>query len=83
MRRAGTIAKIGLRVADATISRRAPGMKHPLCKIDNIPSEGMKLIPFIRCEVHVYKANGMPNTTISICTHFEGQLGYKDGSLVC
>ena len=58
-------------------------MKYPLCKINEIPSEGTKLIPFFGREVHVYKANGMPKAAVSICTHFGGQLDYKEGKFVC
>lgn len=58
-------------------------MKQPLCKIDEIPDEGTKLIPFFGREVHVYKVNGAPKAVMSICTHFGGQLDYKDGKFVC
>lgn len=58
-------------------------MKYPLCKINDIPNEGTKLIPFFGREVHIYKANGMPKAAVSICTHFGGQLDYKDGKFVC
>ena len=58
-------------------------MKQPLCKIDEIPDEGTKLIPFFGREVHVYKVNGAPKAVMCICTHFGGQLDCKDGKFVC
>jgi nitrite reductase/ring-hydroxylating ferredoxin subunit len=58
-------------------------MKYPLCKIEEIPDEGTKRIPFFGREVHVYKVNGVPKAAVSICTHFGGQLDCKDGKFVC
>lgn len=58
-------------------------MKYPLCKIDDIPNKGTELIPFFGREVHVFKVNGTPKAVVSICTHFGGQLDYKDGKFVC
>jgi nitrite reductase/ring-hydroxylating ferredoxin subunit len=58
-------------------------MKYPLCKIDDIPNEGTKFIPFFGREVHIYKVNGLPKAAVSICTHFGGQLDYKDSKFVC
>lgn len=52
-------------------------MKYPLCKINEIPSEGTKVIPFFGREVHVYKANDGPEAVVSIFIHFGGQLNYK------
>lgn len=47
-------------------------MKYPLFKINDIPNEGTKLIPFFGRELHVYKVNGMPKAAVSICTYFGG-----------
>ncbi len=58
-------------------------MKFPLCSVDEIPTEGTKLIPFFGREVHVYSINGIPKAAMNICTHFGGQLECKDGMFVC
>lgn len=58
-------------------------MKYPLCKTEEIPDQGTKLIPFFGREVHVYKVNGTPKAAVSICTHFGGPLECKDGKFVC
>lgn len=60
-----------------------PPLKHPLCKIEEIPDEGTKLVPFFGREVHVYKVNGTPRAAVSICTHLGGPLDCQDGKLVC
>ena len=58
-------------------------MKYALCPIDQIPTDGTKLIPFFGREVHVYNVDGAPKAVMSICTHFGGQLECKDGKFVC
>jgi 3-phenylpropionate/trans-cinnamate dioxygenase ferredoxin subunit len=73
-------------VALTTIVKTTKGemdMKYPLCKIEEIPNEGTKLIPFFGREVHLYKINGAPKAAVSICTHFGGQLDCKDSKFVC
>lgn len=58
-------------------------MKYPLCKIEEIPNEGTKLIPFFGREVHVYKVNGTPKAVANVCMHFGGPLECRDGKFVC
>jgi hypothetical protein len=41
-------------------------MKYPLCKINDIPNEGTKLVPFFGREVHVYNANGMRRSAFAL-----------------
>jgi nitrite reductase/ring-hydroxylating ferredoxin subunit len=58
-------------------------MKQPLCKIDEIPEVGTKVVGFFGREVHVYKVDGAPKAAMSVCMHFGGQLECKDGKFVC
>jgi nitrite reductase/ring-hydroxylating ferredoxin subunit len=58
-------------------------MKVELCKIDEVPESGSKIIPFFGREVHVYKANGRPRAVANACLHFGGPLEYQDGEFVC
>lgn len=58
-------------------------MKHQLCKIDEIPTEGTKLVPFFGREVHVYMVDGKPKAAMNICSHFGGQLDCKDDKFIC
>jgi nitrite reductase/ring-hydroxylating ferredoxin subunit len=58
-------------------------MKYPLCRLDEIPDNGTRLVPFFGREVHVYNINGLPKAAMNICMHFGGQLDCKDGTFVC
>jgi nitrite reductase/ring-hydroxylating ferredoxin subunit len=58
-------------------------MKHPLCKVDEIPENGSKIVEFFGREVHVYKSNGKPRAVANTCMHFGGPLDCQDGKLVC
>ncbi len=58
-------------------------MKHPLCKVEEIPVEGTKLVPFFGREVHVYRVNGILKAAANTCLHFGGPLECRDGKFVC
>ena len=58
-------------------------MKVTLCKLDEIPESGSKVVAFFGREVHVYKVNGAPKAALGICMHFGGQLTCQDGKFVC
>jgi nitrite reductase/ring-hydroxylating ferredoxin subunit len=58
-------------------------MKYALCKVDEIPNQGSKLVDFFGRQVHVYKVNGVPKAVSNTCMHFGGPLDYQDGKLVC
>ncbi len=58
-------------------------MKHPLCRIEDIPEEGTMLVPFFGREVHVYQIDGKPKAALSVCLHLGGPLEHKDGRFVC
>lgn len=58
-------------------------MKYPLCRVDEIPTEGTKLVPFFGREVHVYAVDGQPRAAANVCLHFGGPLACQDGKLVC
>lgn len=58
-------------------------MKVELCKVDEIPETGSKIVPFFGREVHVYKANGRPRAVANVCLHFGGPLECQDGKFVC
>jgi nitrite reductase/ring-hydroxylating ferredoxin subunit len=58
-------------------------MKHPLCRLDEIPEAGSKVVPFFGREVHVYLVRGQPRAVANVCMHFGGPLECKDGKFVC
>ena len=58
-------------------------MKHELCKLTDVPSDGTIVIPFFGREVHVYRHNGRVRAVSNTCLHFGGPLDCKDGIFVC
>lgn len=58
-------------------------MIHTLCKVDEIPDEGTKLVDFFGRSVHVYKVNEKPVAVANVCMHFGGPLECKEGKFVC
>ena len=58
-------------------------MIHTLCKVDEIPDEGTRLVDFFGRTAHVYKANGKPVAVANTCMHFGGPLECKDDKFVC
>ena len=58
-------------------------MIHTLCKVDDIPDEGTRLVDFFGRTAHVYKSNGKPVAVANVCLHFGGPLECQDGKFVC
>ena len=58
-------------------------MKFEICRVDEIPESGSKIIPFFGREVHVYKVDGKPRAVANVCMHFGGPLECRDGKFVC
>jgi nitrite reductase/ring-hydroxylating ferredoxin subunit len=58
-------------------------MKFEICKVDEIPESGSKVVPFFGREVHVYKVDGRPRAAANVCLHFGGPLECRDGKFVC
>ena len=58
-------------------------MKFEICKVDEIPESGSKVVPFFGREVHVYRVNGKPRAVANVCLHFGGPLECRDGKFVC
>lgn len=58
-------------------------MKVELCKLDEIPETGSKLVPFFGRELHVYKQHGRPRAVANVCLHFGGPLECQEGKFVC
>jgi len=58
-------------------------MKYALCKVEEIPETGTKVLEFYGRQVHVYKVNGSPKAALSICMHVGGPLDCIDGKFVC
>src|SRR5262245_12029273 len=73
----------GGRQARLERDRERPVMKHPLCKITDIPAEGSILVPFFGRELHVYRSGERIRAAANTCMHFGGPLECKDGKFVC
>lgn len=58
-------------------------MKQPLCKVEEIPEEGSKIVEFFGREVHVYRVDGKPRAVANVCLHFGGPLACQNGKFVC
>ena len=58
-------------------------MKHPLCKIADVPEQGTVLVSFFGRELHVYRAGERIRAVANSCMHFGGPLDCRDGKFVC
>lgn len=58
-------------------------MKHPLCKVSDVPDEGSLLVPFFGRKLHVYRTEGRIVAAANTCLHFGGPLKYEKRKLVC
>ena len=58
-------------------------MRHPLCKLTEIPESGTRVVPFFGREIHLYRHGGEPKAALSICPHLGGPLSCEGGRLVC
>lgn len=58
-------------------------MIHTLCKVDEIPQQGSKVVEFFGRTVHVYRVGGRPVAVANVCMHFGGPLTCQDGQFVC
>ena len=58
-------------------------MKFEICKVDEIPESGSKVVPFFGRELHVYKVDGKPRAVANVCMHFGGPLECREGKFVC
>jgi nitrite reductase/ring-hydroxylating ferredoxin subunit len=63
--------------------RKMRNMKHEICKLADIPTEGSIVIPFFGREAHVYRTEGRARAVANICLHFGGPLDCKEGKFVC
>ena len=58
-------------------------MKHELCKLVDVPSEGAIIIGFFDRQALVYRRGDDIHAALSICTHLGGPLELHHGQLVC
>jgi nitrite reductase/ring-hydroxylating ferredoxin subunit len=58
-------------------------MKLELCKLQDVPATGSRLVPFFGREVHVYRVDDSYHAVANVCLHFGGPLECRDGTLVC
>jgi nitrite reductase/ring-hydroxylating ferredoxin subunit len=58
-------------------------MKHPLCKVADVPDEGTIRVPFFGRELHVYRTGERIRAAANTCLHFGGPLDCRDGKFVC
>ncbi len=58
-------------------------MKVPLCKVDEIPEEGVKEVAFFGREVLLFKSGGKPKAVLNICMHLGGPMKREGNKLIC
>jgi nitrite reductase/ring-hydroxylating ferredoxin subunit len=58
-------------------------MKHPICRVEEVPETGTRVFGFFGREVHVWRARGKIRAAANACLHLGGPLECKDGALVC
>ena len=58
-------------------------MKVAICKVDDIPDEGAKVVDFFGREVLVLKVDGNPKAIMNTCMHLGGPLNCDGEKLVC
>jgi nitrite reductase/ring-hydroxylating ferredoxin subunit len=58
-------------------------MKHEICKLADVSTEGSIVLPFFGREVHVYRAEGGVRAIANSCLHIGGPPDCKEGKFVC
>lgn len=58
-------------------------MKVPLCKMEEIPTEGTKTVDFFGREVLIFEEAGKPKAVLNYCMHLGGPLRREGCRLVC
>lgn len=58
-------------------------VKAPICKLQDIPAEGVKAVTFFDREYLVYRAGGEPRAVLNACMHLGGPLERKGDRFVC
>ena len=58
-------------------------MKHPICRVEEVPETGTRVFGFFGREVHVWRTRGKIRAAANACLHLGGPLECKDGALVC
>jgi len=58
-------------------------MKVPLCKVDEIPDEGLKTVDFFGREALVLNINEEPKAILNYCMHLGGPMKREKDRLVC
>ncbi len=55
----------------------------PLCKVEEIPDEGIKTVDFFGREVLILKVNGESKAILNYCMHLGGPMKLEKDKLVC
>ena len=58
-------------------------MKVALCTLDEIPTDGSKIINFFGREALVYQVDGRPRALMNTCMHLGGPLEQQGDCFVC
>jgi nitrite reductase/ring-hydroxylating ferredoxin subunit len=58
-------------------------MKVTLCRVDEIPAEGIKAVDFFGRQVLVYRVDGTPKAVANVCLHLGGPLQQEGEKFVC
>lgn len=58
-------------------------MKALLCRVEEIPDEGTKVVDFFGREVLVYRVDGVAKAVANVCMHLGGPLQREGDAFVC
>lgn len=58
-------------------------MKAPICKLNDIPAQGVRQVTFFERDVLVYRAGGEPHAVFNACVHLGGPLERGGEQFVC
>ena len=58
-------------------------MRLPLCKVEEIPDEGVKSVDFFGREALVLNVNGETEAVLNYCMHLGGPMKREKNKLVC
>ncbi len=58
-------------------------MKVPLCRVEDIPAEGAKVLDFFSRPLLALMVDGAPKAVLNICMHLGGPMSRQGDRLIC